>query len=398
MRFVPPADSMLRALLSRACRATLTPCLAVLAALGILISAGRAAEITIVSPQPWQVIQRNDASAANGRAFGPGGSAVVRVVLAGEDTLSMGAAWEARVGVAMMPASEPVPTLPWRSLTLVRSMDAAKQPGTIVADVVVPAGGWYRLEVRERGRDGAIRREASVEPFGVGEVFLVAGQSYATNTNDERLRVTDARQRVAAYDVATRTWRLADDPQPAPDRSEHGSIWPPVGDALARALDVPIGFANVAVGGTSSAQWMPEGPLSARLWQAGRDLGRFRAVLWQQGESDVLADTPTAEYVGRLERIRAAAVEAWGSAPPWICALSTHHPTVYRKPEAEESVRIAITELCRRPGFVLGPDTDQLQGENRGGPQSRRHFSAIGQRNAARLWSEVLLRQLRAGR
>jgi hypothetical protein len=71
---------------------------------------------------------------------------------------------------------------------------------------------------------------------------------------------------------------------------------------------------------------------------------------------------------------------------------------VYRKPEAEESVRIAITELCRRPGFVLGPDTDQLQGENRGGPQSRRHFSAIGQRNAARLWSEVLLRQLRAGR
>jgi hypothetical protein len=135
---------MLRALLSRACRATLTPCLAVLAALGILISAGRAAEITIVSPQPWQVIQRNDASAANGRAFGPGGSAVVRVVLAGEDTFSMGAAWEARVGVAMMPASEPVPTLPWRSLTLVRSMDAAKQPGTIVADVVVPAGGWYR--------------------------------------------------------------------------------------------------------------------------------------------------------------------------------------------------------------------------------------------------------------
>lgn len=56
MRFVPPADSMLRALLSRACRATLTACLAVLVAPGFLISAGRAAEPTIVSPQPWQVI------------------------------------------------------------------------------------------------------------------------------------------------------------------------------------------------------------------------------------------------------------------------------------------------------------------------------------------------------
>jgi hypothetical protein len=103
---------------------------------------------------------------------------------------------------------------------------------------------------------------------------------------------------------------------------------------------------------------------------------------------------------GRDGTIRrdASAVEAWGFAPPWICALSTHHPTVFRKPKAEERIRIAITEVCRRSGCVLGPDTDQLQGENRGGPQSRRHFSALGQRNAARLWSEVLLLQLPATR
>ena len=91
-------------------------------------------------------------------------------------------------------------------------------------------------------------------------------------------------------------------------------------------------------------------------------------------------------------------MEAWGFAPPWICPLSTHHPTVYRKPEAEERIRNAITELCRRPGFVLGPDTDRLPGENRGGPPSRRYLSALGQRNAARRWSEVLLRQLQAAR
>ncbi len=56
----------------------------------------------------------------------------------------MGAAREVRVGVAMMLASEPVPTPPWRSLTLVRSMDPATQPGTVVADFVEPAGGRYR--------------------------------------------------------------------------------------------------------------------------------------------------------------------------------------------------------------------------------------------------------------
>jgi len=397
MLLADPIGFNLRAFSPSAWGLRLGRCLASLGVVAVFATVGRGQELRVESPQPWQVIQRSDAGGSGESGHGSRGSARVRVMLVGVDSAAQPVTWEARVRAASAEGARLSPE-PWRDLTLAGVRESPAQPGTVVADVVVPAGGWYRLEVRERGRDGTIRREAAVEPFGVGEVFLVAGQSYATNTNDERLSVTDARQRVAAYDVATRTWRLADDPQPAGDRSEHGSIWPPVGDALARALDVPIGFANVAVGGTSSAQWMPEGPLSARLQQAGRDLGRFRAVLWQQGESDVLADTPTAEYVSRLERIRASAVEAWGFAPPWICALSTHHPTVYRKPDAEERIRIAIMEVCRRPSFVLGPDTDQLQGENRGGPQSRRHFSALGQRNAARLWSEVLLLQLPATR
>ena len=55
----------------------------------------------------------------------------------------------------------------------------------------VAAGGWYRLEVRCRTGDDTLAA-AAVEPIGVGEVFVVAGQSYATNCNDERLTVADA--------------------------------------------------------------------------------------------------------------------------------------------------------------------------------------------------------------
>jgi hypothetical protein len=354
--------------------------------------------LVIVAPLSWQVIQRSEPSAEDR------GAATVRVVVAGTVLQDASGVADVRVlpstagaAAGASPESAGPTSAAWRALPLVRSDAAALAPPQASAEVVVAAGGWYRLEVRWRGREGSTHL-AAVEPIGVGEVFLVAGQSYATNTNDERLQVTDPGRRVSAFNVETGTWRIADDPQPAPDRSLDGSIWPPVGDQLARELGVPIGFVNVAVGGTSTLQWMPAEQLSLRLHDAGRTLGRFRAVLWQQGESDVLADTSLDDYVDRLREIRAAAVAEWGFAPPWICALSTHHPTVYRKPEAEARIREAIMRVSRLPGFVLGPDTDQLQGPHRGGPQSRRHFSGLGQRRAADLWVDVLLRQLRPGR
>ncbi len=327
--------------------------------------------LAIVAPLPWQVIQRSDSSADDRAKPADRGFATVRLVLSGTMLQDAGGVAEVRVLPAAVGATagasseSAAPTASeWRAVPLVRSDASTPMAPRATAEWVMGAGGWYRLEVRWRGREGPTHL-AVVEPVGVGEVFLVAGQSYATNTNDER---------------------------------QYGSIWPPVGDQLARALGVPIGFVNVAVGGTSTRQWMPTEPLSVRLHHAGRTIGRFRAVLWQQGESDVYADTPAADYVSRLQQIRGAAVEAWGVAPPWICALSTHHPTVYRKPEAEARIRDAITQVSRLPGFALGPDTDQLQGPNRGGPQSRRHFSALGQRNAADLWVEALLRQLSLAR
>jgi hypothetical protein len=263
------------------------------------------------------------------------------------------------------------------------------------ATLTIPAGGWYRLDVRLLLPDRTPLL-ATVEPVAVGEVFLVAGQSYATNTNDEVLQVKDHQLRVSAFHWETGQWQLANDPQPAPDRSTGGSIWPPVGDLLAQHLHVPIGFANVAVGGTSTRQWLPAEPLSVRLQQIGRKLGTFRAVLWQQGESDVIENTSTADYVSRMQQIQAAAVASWQFTPPWFCALSTHHPTVYHRPDAENRIRDALLQVSRLPGFAPGPDTDTLQGENRGGPQSRRHFSPIGQRNAARLWADTLLQHLQS--
>lgn len=382
-------------------------CLAVLLLFSVLppdgqLPAAAAADAVIVAPLPWQVVQRSGFDPRRAAADPASrGEARLRVELTGEHLLTAGTRCESRLVAVSMgpdpiraPAPAPAAAMSAAAAAWTRLSLEAEETGShdrAAGSLVVPAGGWYRLEVRLHPADGGPSAATAVEPVGVGEVFLVAGQSYATNTNDERLSVTDGRRRVAAFDVDAGRWRLADDPQPAPDRSDGGSIWPPVGDRLAAALDVPVGFVNVAVGATSTRNWAPDGPLSARLQRAGQMAGPFRAVLWQQGESDVIEQTATDEYVARLQAIRAAAIEAWAFDPIWLCAFSTHHPTVYRDPDGEGRIRTAIERVSRLPGFGSGPDTDTLQGADRGGPGSRRHFSPQGQRRAAALWSDVLL-------
>lgn len=347
------------------------------------------AGLTLTTPSPWQVFQRTGYDPSPSRQNDKDSRGEASVPISGKlaAALPNSAKIEYRI-VPTLAAGET--TVEWTTLTA--SFDAEN----FHAVVVVPAGGWYRLEVRVAGTPEQSNDAVSVEPFGVGEVFLVAGQSYATNTNDERLVVQDPQQRVVALNTTAGTWNVANDPQPAGDGSDGGSIWPAVGDLLVSDLQVPVAFANVAVGGTSSAQWLPDGALHNNLIKGGTQLKLFRAVLWQQGESDVIEKTTGDKYVANLKRIRTTAVEAWGFEPVWLAAKSTLHPTVYNDPDGEARIRDAIEQLAAIPGFGAGPDTDTLAGENRGDAKSRRHFSAIGQRNAAALWHKTLMDRIRS--
>ncbi len=355
------------------------------------VSACRAqeAQIVVTSPAEWQVIQRTGFDPSAPKVQVASGSAEVMIRGVCPDEQSSLRQLEYR----LLRSSHSLDVLrDWTPL----NVTAANRHGLEFSSAVtVPAGGWYRLELRTLANSAGATVNGFVASFGVGEVFLVAGQSYATNTNDQRLSVDDPEGRVVALNTAKSSWAVANDPQPAPDRSDGGSIWPAVGDLLVKDLQVPVGFANVAVGGTSSAEWLPEGSLHAGLIDGGKQLGRFRAVLWQQGESDVIAKTSMEAYITNLKNIRSAAVTAWGFEPVWLAAMSTHHPTVYNDPEGEGRIRKAITELTSIPGFGAGPDTDTLTGENRGDVNSRRHFSAIGQQRAAAMWHATLMKRLK---
>ena len=336
-----------------------------------------AEELHLTKPPPYQVVQREGYIPAQAHEHQPGGPALGHglVPLAGEFPSGGKAALEFRV---VKLAGATGRDSDWAAL----DVKAVGDSWQAVADV--PAGGWYKLEVRAR-RGDQIAATTVVEPVGVGEVLLIAGQSYAAGANEELTRITDPSSRVAAYDSITKTWQVAHDPQP--NVGDGGTIWPPMANQLLPLVRVPIGLVNVAVGGTASRQWLPGESLYENLAAAGKATGRFRAVLWQQGESDVIERTGTNTYVQRLVKIRAALSDEWGFDPPWLLAKSTLHPTVYDRPEEEGRIRVAIDQLWDLPGFRPGPDTDILGDENRGGAGTRRHFSAIGQQRAGWMWA-----------
>jgi len=331
----------------------------------------------LTQPVPYQVIQRqgyvlseDHLHQSGGPTLGDGLVAVTWVGI--EDAAPL--TWEYR---AVLTEGEGAGVPEWTVL-----------PGQIAhgefhGTARIPAGGWYRLEVRCRLGD-QLRATAGVEPIGIGELLLIAGQSYAEGCNAELLRVTDPHERVTAFDLATRGWQVAHDP--LPNCNPGGTLWPPLGDMLVALLRVPVGLIDVAVGATASRQWMPGQELYTRLATAGKATGPGRFLLWQQGESDVIEGVETETYVRNIIAIRTGLVQEWGFGPRWLPAKSTIHPYVYENPAGEARIRSAIAHLWQIPGFLPGPDTDMLGGENRADLAENGHFTALGQRRAALLW------------
>jgi hypothetical protein len=273
------------------------------------------------------------------------------------------------------------------------------------------AGGWYRLEVRAK-REGEVFGEAVVEHVGVGEVFVVAGQSNSANHGEEKQ--TPQSQRVAAFD-GTR-WQIANDPQPGAS-GKGGSFMPALGDKIVTWFDVPVGFVACGIGATSVREWLPAGTtfpnpptiesrvekLSTGEWASKgeafamfvsrmKQLGPhgFRAVLWHQGESDANQKDPTRTLSGELYReyleklIRASQVEIGWEAPWFVAQVSYHVPG----DEASPDIRGAQSSLWNEGIALEGPDSDALKGDLRERNGQGVHFSGKGLREHAAKWAE----------
>jgi hypothetical protein len=368
--------------------------------LGTLLAAGGCGggELSLGAPLDYQVVQR-----------GPAGDGELAV--GGSHGGEPGVALEARLTIGERPGE-------WQRL-------AAEWTGReFSARLRAPAGGWYRLEVRVAGSG---EEPAVVGHVGIGEVFVVAGQSNAANHGEE-LQVPRSGL-VAAWDGGGK-WQLANDPQPGASGSG-GSFMAPFGDAIAGRFGVPVGVVACGIGSSSVREWLPQGvtfpapptvegrvrQLPDGTWESNgnayaeltrrmRALGPrgFRAVLWHQGESDANQRDPARTLPGKLyaellAELLQASRRAAGWEVPWFVAQVSYHVP---GDEASADIRAAQASLWR-PGLALqGPDSDALKREFREAGGTGVHFNGPGLRAHAARWADQvapwLAGQLDAGR
>jgi hypothetical protein len=247
--------------------------------------------------------------------------------------------------------------------------------------VAVPAGGWYKVEIRAT-KGGQTAGEATIDKVGVGEVFVIAGQSNSTNCGQFKTKQTSGM--ISSFSGSA--WQIADDPQPGTsDNSQGGSPWPAFGDAMYAKYKVPIGIASTGFGGTSVKQWQPGDGLFTntlrRILQLGP--GGFRALLWHQGESDV--GMATDEYVRLLGVVIKESKRQAGWEFPWLVAqVSYHNPD---KPK-HDNMRAAHQKIWDLGLALAGPDTDTLTGDNRDLDGKGIHFSPKGLKAHGEMWAE----------
>ena len=341
----------------------------------------------LASPADWQVAQRN----AEGWA---------EVKVAGTVPTEAGLV---EVKAEVIPGSRGKPT-EWTIIASGSQITDGKFRGS----VKLSAGGWYQFKVRCRksGGDSAVLDEVAVEHVGVGEVFVIAGQSNSSNHGAEKQKTTTGL--VAAFDG--KKWQLANDPQPGASGGQ-GSFQPPFADAIAEKFQVPVGIIACGIGATSVREWLPKGTafpqpptlegrvrkLASGEWESKgeafemlttrmKQLGPqgFRAVLWHQGESDAEQPDPKrslsgAVYREYLEKLIKDSRQAIGWDAPWFVALVSSHGG-----NGIEDLRAGQKALWADGLALEGPDSDALRGDLRDGV----HFSGKGLREHGARWVE----------
>ena len=289
----------------------------------------------------------------------------------------------------------------WKQLSLLPGSSVFRGQATVSA-------GWYRLDVRASRTAGptssTLLAETFVNRVGVGEVFVVAGQSNAyggsqrvPDTVDDRVSCVDFRQDSLVEQVLPVQFsHTSYGANIGPSQPPH--VWGPLGDKLTQRLNMPVLFLGAALGGSDSVEWQQSAagnigttPGSSVYRRLGAALLHYirrtgaRAVLWHQGESDQLHSTGAQAYFDNIRYVIEKSRQQLGQVPlPWMMSRAS-----YIGGQSSSDVIAAQNRLINEvPGVFPGPVTDTIIGSvNR--PDGT-HFTGAGFFRFVDCWDQSL--------
>lgn len=321
--------------------------------------------ITITSPVSRQVVQRQ-------------GNNTALLTITGSVT---GVVTQVQAMATVMAGGSGIST-PWVAI------DSSIIGGQYFGGLTLDAGGWYSISVRSMNGSTVVDT-ATVSKVGVGEVFILCGQS--NSANFEQTITTPTDDRVSAANYVTGIWQFAVDPQPDPlgNGGTSGSVWPTAFSEVASVLNLPVGLLMTGVGGTSIAQWLPGGTLFPNLEAALAYVGvnGARSILWCQGEQDTLLGTTEAVYQSDLSTIIAATRSYAQWDVPWMVSQ-----TSYTLGQTSSAVIAAQQAVVNGIDILSGPYTDQYGSAYR---YDNIHFNLTGQLAVGGDWAcDILLESI----
>jgi Carbohydrate esterase, sialic acid-specific acetylesterase/Secretion system C-terminal sorting domain len=273
------------------------------------------------------------------------------------------------------------------------TIDSSPKGGAFSGELSYVQGGWYRLEVRSIENNIQVGEVSVVQKVGVGEVFLIAGQSNAQGGRPPTggffdktfFGATDDRVNcINFYDNEEES--LLPFPKISAINAEtniapHGGAswcYGILGDKITKELNVPVLFFNAGVGGTRVKQWAqaardekvfdfykntfaPNGWPYAYLRKSINyyaSLFGVRAILWHQGEEESLYGIAASDYKKDLASLISKSREHFGKNISWMVAKASRQAQ-----GTSQNVKDGQQMVIDSSGFNVfqGPETDDIQ-------------------------------------
>lgn len=213
--------------------------------------------------------------------------------------------------------------------------------GKWYCELSLPAGGLYRAEARIcAGEFNAYNNRydwctliKSVKHIGVGDVFVLAGQSNMSGYG-----------RDPAYDPPVlgvhmlnnrNEWEIASHPlnscvNPVFRNNDPNSGTSPglsFGRMISVRLGIPVGLVCAAQGGSSLEKWDPDRDncyLFEDMKKRIEYIGDFTALIWSQGCNEAGDEEEAAAYFDNFSRVIGRWYDFFGKKPIIVCQMNRH--------------------------------------------------------------------------